>query len=797
MKKAFLLIPVLAAVLAGCKAVELEQLEAAQDQRITIVASREGDGPETRTVRNESNGKILWSPGDQISLFYGSGTDGGSLFTSQTTTNAAVTNFTGTIGVITGGADVSVDQPYFWGLYPYDGTASCDGASITTTLPAYQVATPGSFAPNTFLSVGRSPGLNMAFYNICGGLMIRVQKEGVRKVTLHSNDGPIAGKARIVLDDSGIPSVAEIIDGSDDIVLEAPEGQYLEPGVNYYFVTFPHEFANQYFTLTFETYTEIGTYERKKPFTITRSNFESFTVAIDGNVTYELKEGNIPVSDSGFKSYLVNNYDDNGDGEISFAEALTVTKIDSGEIVNLEGIEYFSNLDTLRVNPQSGPMLSWIVGLDQTLEEALQEKPDYLEYYLDNVPGHLENTNLDLSNNRKLKCVDIFGALLLESIDLSKCEDLETLVFRVSMMTPGATIDLTHNPKLQGLNLSGCMLEGTLDLSNCPDLKTFISDVNGFSEIILGQKPDLETISIQDGYLPFETLSLEAYPELKTLDISYRVISTGVGSGGSDGRDAYASGRLKSLDVSHNPKLKYLYCSGCNIEDPLDLSNCADLIHVVAFYNEFEEITLGNHPNLKTLYLAGCWHLTELDLTGCPSLEWISTYFCHALGPVDYTSCTQLKTLKRPPMGSDLSACSQVESYDGDPSFLPDFPHLKEYSTWHFSSLDLSANTELERLTIGTTNCTTIDLSPLVNLKSLNVDGWSTLEIIDISHNLLLENVSFGASEALRILYVAEGQEIEGITVNRSDTKIHPNTQIMIAPTVGGNEGSGEHQNEP
>ena len=792
MKKAIILISVFAAVLSACKTVDLEQQETANNQLITIVASREGDTPETRTVRDESNGMILWTPGDRISLFYGSGTDGGSMFTSQATTDAAVTNFTGTIGVITGGADVSVDQTYFWGLYPYDETASCDGASITTTLPAYQVATSGSFAPNTFLSVGRSPGLNMAFYNICGGLMIRVQKEGVRKVTLHSNDGPIAGKARIVLDDSGIPSVAEIIDGSDDIVLEAPVGEYLEPGVNYYFVTFPHVFTDHYFTLTFETYTEIGTYERRRAFTISRSNFESFSVAIDSNVNYELKEGDIPVPDPVFKAYLVNNYDDNVDGEINFAEALTVTKIQCSEIVNLDGIEYFSNLDTLSVYPQSHSTLSWIVELDQTLEEALEEKPDYLEYYLDHISGHLEDTYLDLSNNKKLKYVNIDGALLLEGIDLSKCADLENLMISVSMMTPGATIDLTHNPKLRFLNLRGCMLEGTLDLSNCPDLQGFYSDINAFSEIILGQKPDLETISIMDGYLPFETLSLEAFPKLKTLNISCRVIQ-----GGTDGRPYRASGRLKSLDVSHNLELKQLYCDGCNIEDPLDLSNCTQLTHVIAYYNEFEELTLGNHPNLKQLYLSGCWHLAELDLTGCPSLEWISTYDCYDLGPVDYTSCTQLKTLKQPPLGSDLSACSQVESYDGDPSFLPCFPHLKDYSTWHFSSLDLSANTELETLTIGTANCTTIDLSPLVNLKTLNVDGWSTLEIIDISHNLLLENVTFGASEALRILYVAEGQEIEGITVNRSATKIHPNTQILIAPPSGGNEGSGEHQNEP
>ena len=57
--------------------------------------------------------------------------------------------------------------------------------------------------------------------------------------------------------------------------------------------------------------------------------------------------------------------------------------------------------------------------------------------------------------------------------------------------------------------------------------------------------------------------------------------------------------------------------------------------------------------------------------------------------------------------------------------------------------------------------------------------------------------MTFEASEALRIVYVAEGQEIDGITVNRSDEKINPDTQIIIASSTGGNEGSGDHENEP
>ena len=160
---------------ATCCVRDIETAVRIEEKELIIVATREGDSPETRTIRDTESGAILWTPGDKISLFYGSGTDGGSMFTSQGVSNTAVTNFTGTIGVITGGADVSVQQTYFWGLYPYDPTSSCDGSSITMTLADHQVATPGTFATNLFPTIGHSLGLTMGFYNICGGLKIRVQ----------------------------------------------------------------------------------------------------------------------------------------------------------------------------------------------------------------------------------------------------------------------------------------------------------------------------------------------------------------------------------------------------------------------------------------------------------------------------------------------------------------------------------------------------------------------------------------------------------------------------------------------
>lgn len=297
MKKFSIIVFFLAAVLTtACSIEETSFDNNIETKRLTIQAAGEDygiiDSPETRTMRNEKTKATLWTKGDAISLFYGSGTKGGSKFTStQEEDTVHVANFTGQISVITGGGESVTEQDtYFWGLYPYDSSASCDGTSITTTLPSNQVATPGTFANNLFPSLGHSQGLIMGFYNICGGLRFSVTKEGVKRVTLKGNNGEkIAGKYKVSLE-SGLPvSTADETSGKTEIVLEPPVGEFFKPGKNYYFVMIPTVFS-QGFTLTFETLNETGIYERSVSTSIKRSMFSGLS-NVDQNVSYSTPEG--------------------------------------------------------------------------------------------------------------------------------------------------------------------------------------------------------------------------------------------------------------------------------------------------------------------------------------------------------------------------------------------------------------------------------------------------------------------------------------------------------------------------
>ena len=461
-------------VAVGCSLEDNFQRLERVEKEITIKAVREGDEAETRTYREDSDGSVWWVPGDAISLFYGSGADGGSKFTSVNTTDTTrVTNFTGVITAITGGGEIPMDQTYFWGFYPYQEDASCDGTGVTMTLPTKQTAVPGTFATNTFPSIGRSQGLVMGFYNICGGMKFSVTKEGIKRITLKSKGGEyVSGKAKVSFGEDGIPA-AEIIDGSDEVVLEAPAGEFFIPGKFYFMVMFPTTFS-QGFTVKFETFTEEASVEKGKV-TVKRSIFGKIS-NLDGSAAYSKKTGNIPIEDANFKAYLVENFDGNGDGEISYEEAESVVKIDlqsnNKSIKTLHGIEYFENLDTLKY--VTGMAMSSSFYVDEkngeTVDEVVNQMIDAGLTDYNNSPRGLVD-ELDLSNNKKLRYLYLRGHPMLQGINLKFNTDLTHLYCYASMKT-GALLDVTSNNKLQTLVCRDCYLQGNLDLSNCKDLSS-------------------------------------------------------------------------------------------------------------------------------------------------------------------------------------------------------------------------------------------------------------------------------------------------------------------------------------
>ena len=228
-----------------------------RETSLTIQATYETPDVGTKTVLHD-DGFVYWSPYDSISLFYGSGMAGGSKFIAQNATDVRVTNFSGKIGVVTGGDEISESETFFWGLYPYDSTSSCDGETVTMQIASVQKGVAGTFASGYAPSLGRAKGLMLAFRNIYSGLIFSVNNPGFLSLTFSTNNGAlIAGRAKVGVDNGNIPVVREIIEGTNSVSVNAPTTDGFEVGKKYYMLFFPFTGG---FTMKLNSATQTGVF---------------------------------------------------------------------------------------------------------------------------------------------------------------------------------------------------------------------------------------------------------------------------------------------------------------------------------------------------------------------------------------------------------------------------------------------------------------------------------------------------------------------------------------------------------
>ena len=241
---------------------------------VVITATREGYVPDTKTVL-ESDGSVEWCPLDEISVFYGDGTNGGSKFTSQNTEQVAIAEFKGRLEGISAGGENFTEGKYLYGVYPYSTDTRFNNGTVTISLPSYQTATEGSFSNGLFPTIARAQSFNLAFYNICGGVKFTVSRDDITSVTFRGNNGErLAGTANVVFDSNEKPAVLdEELESKDEITVFAPAGGTFEVGKEYYIIAYPVR-LNSGFTMTFRTAgLKEGTYASDSEVEIQRSIF--------------------------------------------------------------------------------------------------------------------------------------------------------------------------------------------------------------------------------------------------------------------------------------------------------------------------------------------------------------------------------------------------------------------------------------------------------------------------------------------------------------------------------------------
>ena len=271
--------------LSACvKNTEPSELEGVQ---MTFTAYQEGSEM-TRTTVLDGGTQVYWEPSDEIKVFF-RGSSG--RFVSQNKENAAITGFSGTINIIVGANEGATSNNLVWGLYPYQDDAWFSGSYVKTELPSEQTGRAGSFDKNTHISIAQSSGLDLAFYNVCGGVRFSLLHEGIQRISFEGNNNEtLAGKIKISFED-GIPLVTEVSEDKKVLYLTPPDNHAFQTGQWYYFEALPGTLSNGY-KMVFYTLTGVDSYISYDKVSIKRGVFGSIAdvdkdLEFDDNTSWE------------------------------------------------------------------------------------------------------------------------------------------------------------------------------------------------------------------------------------------------------------------------------------------------------------------------------------------------------------------------------------------------------------------------------------------------------------------------------------------------------------------------------
>ena len=241
--KAILYLAVLTAMVSACSEDELaDNTQPSGKVPMEFYANTDAS---TRTELTTGNA-VYWEANDTISLFDPTG-DNNPFSTTQS--GPSVT-FTGKAAPVEG---------TYYALYPYDANAQIEGTTITTTLPAEQMARAGSFAQGLNPSVATADAQhNLFFKNVCA--LVKFTLGGsteVARATLCGNNGEaLAGPLTIDASADAPAATVDVSFGKTVVELAGP----LTSGSTYYFVVAPGTLSGG---LTLTLYDDDGKFWKK------------------------------------------------------------------------------------------------------------------------------------------------------------------------------------------------------------------------------------------------------------------------------------------------------------------------------------------------------------------------------------------------------------------------------------------------------------------------------------------------------------------------------------------------------
>lgn len=126
------------------------------------------------------------------------------------------------------------------------------------------------------------------------------------------------------------------------------------------------------------------------------------------------------------------------------------------------------------------------------------------------------------------------------------------------------------------------------DISACKNLLRLSIDNTDVAELDLSTCPQLQILNISETRIP--AVDLSKLPNLTQFYCTHTsATNTDI--------------KLESLDVTHNPSLMYLFCSGNRIKE-LDLTKNTYLTDIYADHNMLTSLDLSNNKQLFNVYIS-------------------------------------------------------------------------------------------------------------------------------------------------------------------------------------------------
>lgn len=211
---------------------------------------------------------------------------------------------------------------------------------------------------------------------------------------------------------------------------------------------------------------------------------------------------------------------------------------------------------------------------------------------------------------------------------------------------------------------------------------------------------------------------------------------------------------LTGLNVSNCENLEVLNCNGNGLS-VLDLTKNSKLYYLDCGHNVLTELDVTHNP---ALYYIDCQdnQLTTLDITKNEALIWLYAQTNFELGNIDFSKNKEIREIV-------VYGASNMTTLD-----VTNNPHLIRLSAeqTNLSTIDVSKNPELSILSIGYSRITTLDLSKNTKLRELYFTQKDTspykFKSIDLSNNPELIYL-FGQGNDLTELDISKNNKLFSI----------------------------------